>query len=187
MNYYGNPIAKLIEEFSKLPGVGGKSAQRMAFHILNMPEENAQALAAAITEAKLANDAVTAVKIKDANVTAAKLAAGAVTETKLALKAVAYARMKITQVSWNLTLGPGQATHQLIDSAIDADILLPILYAVYPLDTGVNAYSYNGSTGISWCLNTDRDNNQNYRRFIYIENKLKSTVSVKIVVWTWEN
>ncbi|MBQ2752484.1 MAG: recombination protein RecR [Firmicutes bacterium] len=52
MNYYGDPVARLIEEFSKLPGVGAKSAQRMAFHIINMPEERALMLAEAITDAK---------------------------------------------------------------------------------------------------------------------------------------
>ena len=52
MNYYGNPVARLIEEFAKLPGVGQKSAQRMAFYILNAPAEKARALADAITDAK---------------------------------------------------------------------------------------------------------------------------------------
>lgn len=52
MNYYGNPITRLIEEFSSLPGIGGKSAQRLAFYIINMPKEKAYALASAITEAR---------------------------------------------------------------------------------------------------------------------------------------
>ena len=51
-NYYGSPVSRLIEEFSKLPGVGAKSAQRMAFFILNAPQERAQRLAEAITDAK---------------------------------------------------------------------------------------------------------------------------------------
>ena len=51
-SYYGNPVARLIEEFAKLPGVGQKSAQRMAFYILNAPTEKAQALADAIADAK---------------------------------------------------------------------------------------------------------------------------------------
>ena len=51
-NYYGSPITTLIEEFSKLPGIGGKSAQRLAFHIIGQPEERARALAAAIIAAK---------------------------------------------------------------------------------------------------------------------------------------
>ena len=38
MEYYSSHINKLIEEFSRLPGIGAKSAQRLAFHILNMPE-----------------------------------------------------------------------------------------------------------------------------------------------------
>jgi len=52
MNIYGNHITKLVEEFSRLPGIGGKSAQRLAFHIINQPEERVEALARAILEAK---------------------------------------------------------------------------------------------------------------------------------------
>ncbi len=52
MNYYGNPITRLIEELAALPGIGGKSAQRLAFHILHMPQEKAEALSAAILEAR---------------------------------------------------------------------------------------------------------------------------------------
>ena len=52
MNYYGNYITKLIEQLSSLPGIGGKSAQSLAFHIINMPSEKARALAEAIVEAK---------------------------------------------------------------------------------------------------------------------------------------
>ena len=51
-NYYGTPINRLIEAFARLPGIGGKSAQRLAFHIIAMPEEQVTALAGAITEAK---------------------------------------------------------------------------------------------------------------------------------------
>ena len=39
MDLYGSQITKLIEELSALPGVGAKSAQRLAFHIINMPKE----------------------------------------------------------------------------------------------------------------------------------------------------
>lgn len=52
MNYYGNPITRLIEELAALPGIGGKSAQRLAFHILHMSQEKAEALSAAILEAR---------------------------------------------------------------------------------------------------------------------------------------
>lgn len=52
MSFYAAPISKLIEEFSKLPGVGNKTAQRLAFYILNMPKENAYNLSQAIIEAK---------------------------------------------------------------------------------------------------------------------------------------
>ena len=52
MDYYSSQITKLIEELSKLPGVGSKSAQRLAFHIINMPQEQVASLAGAITQAK---------------------------------------------------------------------------------------------------------------------------------------
>lgn len=52
MNYYPQSILRLIEEFSRLPGVGSKTAQRLAFHVLNMPMENAVKLSEAIVEAK---------------------------------------------------------------------------------------------------------------------------------------
>ena len=44
MDYYSSQITKLIEELSKLPGVGAKSAQRLAFHIINMPQDQVQKL-----------------------------------------------------------------------------------------------------------------------------------------------
>ena len=52
MNYYAAPVARLIEEFSKLPGIGRKSAQRLAFYVLSMREEDAVSLSEAIVEAK---------------------------------------------------------------------------------------------------------------------------------------
>lgn len=52
MSYYGNSVSKLIEELSRLPGIGGKSAQRLAFYIINMPMENAKALTDSILNAK---------------------------------------------------------------------------------------------------------------------------------------
>ncbi len=52
MNYYSSQISKLIEELSKLPGIGSKTAQRLAFHIINMPEEQAVRLADSIRDAK---------------------------------------------------------------------------------------------------------------------------------------
>ncbi|MCR1899961.1 recombination mediator RecR [Irregularibacter muris] len=52
MSFYAAPISKLIDEFSKLPGIGQKTAQRLAFHVLNTTQENAQELAQAIIEAK---------------------------------------------------------------------------------------------------------------------------------------
>lgn len=52
MDYYGSQLSRLIEELSALPGVGAKTAQRLAFHIINMPEERADGLAKAIVDAK---------------------------------------------------------------------------------------------------------------------------------------
>ena len=52
MDYYSRQITTLIEELSALPGVGRKSAQRLAFHIISMPEERVKALTDAMTGAK---------------------------------------------------------------------------------------------------------------------------------------
>ena len=52
MEYYSQEISKLIEELSSLPGIGAKSAQRLAFHILNMPMEQVESLSNAIVSAK---------------------------------------------------------------------------------------------------------------------------------------
>src|SRR5262249_39838866 len=49
---FAEPMARLIDELKKLPGIGGKSAQRMAFHILRSPEDDAEALAVAIPNLK---------------------------------------------------------------------------------------------------------------------------------------
>ena len=53
MNTYAPPLQRLITELSKLPGVGGRTAQRLAFHILRASEEDAFALAEAVREVKL--------------------------------------------------------------------------------------------------------------------------------------
>lgn len=52
MEYYGSQINKLIEELSRLPGIGAKSAQRLAFHIIGMPREQVDSLSSAIVNAK---------------------------------------------------------------------------------------------------------------------------------------
>lgn len=52
MNHYGNQMIALIEELSRLPGIGAKSAQRLAFHIISMPKENVDRLAKTILVAK---------------------------------------------------------------------------------------------------------------------------------------
>ena len=54
MKHYAPPLEKLIEQFERLPGVGHKSAQRLAFHVLSMSKEDAEAFAQAIVEAKTA-------------------------------------------------------------------------------------------------------------------------------------
>src|SRR5215813_8166084 len=52
MSRFAEPMAKLIEELKKLPGIGSKSAQRLAFHILRSSDEDAEALAAAVRDVK---------------------------------------------------------------------------------------------------------------------------------------
>lgn len=52
MRYYAKPLNKLINELSKLPGIGGKTAQRLAFHILSIDDRDALALSDAIRTAK---------------------------------------------------------------------------------------------------------------------------------------
>lgn len=52
MDYYSSQISKLIEELSSLPGIGSKTAQRLAFHILNMPQERVEQLSNTMIEAK---------------------------------------------------------------------------------------------------------------------------------------
>src|SRR5579872_2143536 len=52
MSKFAEPMARLIDELKKLPGIGGKSAQRLAFHILRANDEDASALAAAIHDVK---------------------------------------------------------------------------------------------------------------------------------------
>lgn len=52
MEYYSRHIGSLIEQLSHLPGIGPKSAQRLAFHIMNMPAEQVKQLAGAMTQAR---------------------------------------------------------------------------------------------------------------------------------------
>ena len=52
METFSGHINKLIEELSALPGIGNKSAQRLAFHLVNQPEANSERLAAAILDAR---------------------------------------------------------------------------------------------------------------------------------------
>jgi recombination protein RecR len=52
MSRFAEPMARLIDELKKLPGVGSKSAQRLAFHILRSSEDDADALAGAIHDVK---------------------------------------------------------------------------------------------------------------------------------------
>lgn len=52
MEFFPAPLEKLVEQFARLPGIGGKSAQRLAFHVLGMSNEEAQEFADAIVTAK---------------------------------------------------------------------------------------------------------------------------------------
>ena len=52
MDYYSSHITRLIEEFGKLPGIGPKSAARLAFHVINMPKEQVEQLAGTMTQAR---------------------------------------------------------------------------------------------------------------------------------------
>ncbi|MCH5270977.1 MAG: recombination protein RecR [Lachnospiraceae bacterium] len=52
MEMYSGHINKLIEELAALPGIGSKSAQRLAFHLINMPKDKVNRLASSIVEAK---------------------------------------------------------------------------------------------------------------------------------------
>ena len=52
MSFFPASLENLIDKFASLPGIGRKSAQRLAFHVLSLPEEEARAFADAITEAK---------------------------------------------------------------------------------------------------------------------------------------
>lgn len=52
MHYFPAALQELSDQFARLPGIGGKTAQRLAFHVLSLPMEDAQAFADAIVEAK---------------------------------------------------------------------------------------------------------------------------------------
>ena len=52
MNLYGGQVNKLIEELEGLPGIGSKSAQRLAFHLIGLPEEKVQRIANSMIEAR---------------------------------------------------------------------------------------------------------------------------------------
>ena len=52
MEYFPAALEKLVEQFARLPGIGSKSAQRLAFFVLSLPEEEAQAFADAIIDVK---------------------------------------------------------------------------------------------------------------------------------------
>ena len=52
MQYFPTALQELADQFARLPGIGGKTAQRLAFHVLELPQEQAQAFADAILAAK---------------------------------------------------------------------------------------------------------------------------------------
>ena len=52
MELFAPPVERLIEEFAKLPGIGQKTAQRLAFHIIDMPQERVEKLAETMVSAR---------------------------------------------------------------------------------------------------------------------------------------
>ena len=60
---YDGPVQDVIDELGRLPGIGPKSAQRIAFHLLKLPKTEAQRLAAAIVEVMSGSDFVTGAAI----------------------------------------------------------------------------------------------------------------------------
>lgn len=44
MEFFPAPLENLVEQFARLPGIGSKSAQRLAFHVLNLPQDQARPL-----------------------------------------------------------------------------------------------------------------------------------------------
>ena len=52
MEYFPAPLEKLVEQFSRLPGIGGKSAQRLAFFVLGLPQDEAEEFALKISQFK---------------------------------------------------------------------------------------------------------------------------------------
>ena len=52
MEYYSSQISQLVEQLASLPGIGAKTAQRLAFHIIDMPEERVEKLADSIVKAQ---------------------------------------------------------------------------------------------------------------------------------------
>ena len=53
MQYFPAALQELADQFARLPGIGGKTAQRLAFHVLSLPEEEARDFADAIINAKI--------------------------------------------------------------------------------------------------------------------------------------
>ena len=56
MQVFPAALQNLADQFARLPGIGGKTAQRLAFHVLSLPLEDAQSFAEAILEAKAAQE-----------------------------------------------------------------------------------------------------------------------------------
>ena len=61
MEYFPNALEKLVEQFAKLPGVGNKSAQRMAFFVLGLSENEAEEFAQAIVQGGSLSDCISTV------------------------------------------------------------------------------------------------------------------------------
>ena len=52
MDYFGSEVTRLIEKLSLLPGIGQKTAQRLAFHIIHMPEDQVEEISSAMVSAR---------------------------------------------------------------------------------------------------------------------------------------
>ena len=98
MDYYPIPIQRLIEEFEKLPGIGHKTAQRLAFHVLNLPEDRGsrEKLIRDVAESTL-REVIASRQLDDVLTTGATLSAAA--ETLLAAGAASVSGYCFARVS----------------------------------------------------------------------------------------
>ncbi|MDR2712534.1 MAG: hypothetical protein LBB91_05410 [Clostridiales bacterium] len=145
--------------------------------------------AAAVTDLKLASNAVTTVKIKDANVTAAKLATDAVTTVKIKEKAVSYEKMNCYRKTWTIsTIKANSALFYSSGDITEEQLLLPMMFFVYPLDDNVAVFSMQGTNdNVYWYERAIKKTGLNtYERGIFVNNKTNKDVRLRISFWRWE-